>query len=197
MRVTDLKSDPLENIAVSYCQTLDPACTPLAEDTLTDVDGNVTLTVPYGLHGSLILEGPDDILPTLVYLEPPPTADSNEILIPLLNQADVALMSVLAQREVDPDTVTSWFARAGSPTARSVPTISEAWQDGSRPRNAARGCVVRRCGSSQRDSKRSRKTRGHAVGGGQDLELGRVGGRRRLGGKIPGDGSHCRRTRHG
>ncbi len=105
LRLTDLKTSGLTGLAVNYCYSLDPACTPInAEDAYSDADGQVSLEVPWGLHGIVIITGDANIVPTLVYIDPPPTAPTNAITIPILDVDTVALMSLLTGKLVDPET---------------------------------------------------------------------------------------------
>lgn len=105
LRLTDLKSAGRAGLRTNYCYTLDPSCTPIAaDDVVSDADGRLVLEVPYGMHGAVVITGGDDIVSTLVYIDPPPTADENDIFIPVLDTGTVALMSLLTGKAVDPET---------------------------------------------------------------------------------------------
>jgi hypothetical protein len=104
LRFTDLKSAGRPGLAVNYCYTLDPTCTPVApSDLLSDADGRATLEVPWGIHGIVIVQGDDDVVPTLVYIDPPPTAPSSTIVVPILDVQSVAAVSTLTGNPVDPE----------------------------------------------------------------------------------------------
>ena len=84
---------------------LDPSCTPIApDDVISDDDGRLVLEVPYGMHGAVIITGGDDIVSTLVYIDPPPTAAESDIFIPVLDTTSVALMSMLTGKAIDAET---------------------------------------------------------------------------------------------
>jgi hypothetical protein len=105
LRLTDLKSAGRPDLRTNFCYTLDPSCAPIAaDDAISDADGRLVLEVPYGMHGAVLITGGDDIVSTLVYIDPPPTADENDIFIPVLDTGTVALMSMLTGKEVDPET---------------------------------------------------------------------------------------------
>ncbi len=104
LRLTDLKSSSRAGLSVNYCYTLDPACTPInAEDQYSDDDGQVSLEVPWGLHGIVIIKGDASIVPTLVYIDPAPTEPTSNITVPILDVDTVALMSALTGKVVDPE----------------------------------------------------------------------------------------------
>lgn len=105
LRLTDLKSAGRPDLAVNYCYTLDPSCTSvLSEDVLSDEDGRLVLEMPFGIKSIVVITGDSSIVPTLVYVNPPPVAPISNIFVPVLDVTTVALMSQLTGKAVVPDT---------------------------------------------------------------------------------------------
>jgi hypothetical protein len=114
---TSLK--PIQGVEVRACHKVDVECTAPAGSTVSDGDGQVTLSVP-GETGSYLSLKHDGVVPSLYFFNPTPTADTSLEPVYMIKTEILPVMTALIGAEQLSDRglvyITS-FNCAGSQTA--------------------------------------------------------------------------------